>query len=237
MKLMIERKYAEQLIASFPDLHIVQEQLRFSERAEISIQQLSSDALDYLGKLYEEGGSAARDRAIRLKSLRDALADEGERFEEGELESVVPAIARYLARGAIRGWLFEILMSKHALPYVITRLDYTPQSNEEISKVFIEIKANAKGTINTQTIRLYASDVVGKTVAEIFASRSNNTIKSPLAIMSGEAASANNSRGAELAFTLKTRMPHGATPTGHAKISSYSPAAAGAHAWSMTKAS
>ncbi|WP_254048268.1 ATP-binding protein [Uliginosibacterium sp. TH139] len=171
VKITIERKYAEILIARFPPLAALKDQLRLAERVEIGLGQLSSEALDGLAELYAQGGAATREHALRLSTLRDTLADDGPRLEDGALESAVPAIARYIAKNAIRGWLFAISLSRHALPYVITRLDYTPQSNEDIAKVMIEIKANAKGTVSIQTIRLYASDVAGKTVAEIFASK------------------------------------------------------------------
>jgi hypothetical protein len=172
IKLLIERPFAEKLVARFPGLKLIAEQLRFSERVEVPMRLLPDEALDCLLELYEEGGARCQDQALHLKTLRDTFSgEEGPRFAEGELEAAVPAIARYIAKGAIRGWLFGISVSRHALPYVITRLDFTPQTNEEIAKVFIEIKANAKGTVSTQTIRLYASDVVGKTVPEIFASK------------------------------------------------------------------
>lgn len=168
MKLMIERKYAEALIARFPDLQPLAEQLRFSERVEIGVQQLSGEALGALGQLYSEAGPTLQARAAHLATLRAALADEGPRFAAGELEAVVPAIARYLARNAIRGWLFSANQTTRPLPYVVTRLDYTPPSNDETGKVFIELKANAKATLATHVIRIYASDAAGKTVGELF---------------------------------------------------------------------
>ena len=53
--------------------------------------------------------------------------------------------------------------------YAVTRLDYTPPSNDETGRVFIELKANAKGAIPSTTLRISAADIVGKTVGEIFA--------------------------------------------------------------------
>jgi SpoVK/Ycf46/Vps4 family AAA+-type ATPase len=54
---------------------------------------------------------------------------------------------------------------------VLTRLDYTPASNDETGKVFLELKANAKATIATLTLRISSSDIVEKTVGEIFAAK------------------------------------------------------------------
>jgi hypothetical protein len=111
-------------------------------------------------------------RAAQLRSLRRALDDDaGDRFTAEGLERVLPAIARYLARDAIRGWLFTANVSARPLPYLITRLDFVPATNDEAGKVFIELKANAKATLASQTIRIMASDVVGKTVGEIFADK------------------------------------------------------------------
>ena len=57
------------------------------------------------------------------------------------------------------------------MPYAVTRLDYTPPSNDETGRVFIELKANAKGAIPSTTLRISAADIVGKTVGEIFAAK------------------------------------------------------------------
>jgi len=53
----------------------------------------------------------------------------------------------------------------------VTRLDYTPQSNDETGKVYIELKANAKAALANVTLRISAADIVGKTVSEIFAEK------------------------------------------------------------------
>jgi ATPase family associated with various cellular activities (AAA) len=171
MKLTIERPFAEPLIGAFAELSPIAEQLLFSDKVEIHLQQLSGTALDFLGKLYADAGPAMQERAAHLATLRVALDYEGPRFGADQLESVVPAIARYLANNAIRGWLFTADMTTRPLPYVVTRLDYTPPANDETGKVFIELKGNAKGTLTTRVMRIYASDAAGKTVGEIFAAK------------------------------------------------------------------
>lgn len=171
MKLQIERPYFEAMLEEFPDLGYLKEQLRFGNRVEVSFRQLSSPALGFLGKLYRQAGPEMQAKAAQLATLQQAMNDDGVRFEAEDLERVLPAIARYLAADAIRGWLFTASVAGRPLPYVITRLDYTPASNDEIGKVFIELKANAKGAIATQTIRIMPSDIAGKTVAEIFAAK------------------------------------------------------------------
>ncbi|MFX5464901.1 AAA family ATPase, partial [Acinetobacter baumannii] len=77
----------------------------------------------------------------------------------------------YLIADAIRGWMFTANVASRPLPYVVTRLDYTAPSNDESGRVFIELKANAKGSITTATLRMSAGDIVGRTVAEIFAAK------------------------------------------------------------------
>ncbi|MDV3242802.1 MAG: AAA family ATPase, partial [Methylocaldum sp.] len=171
MKLQIERPYIEAMVEEFPDLAHLKEQLRFGNRVEVPFRQLSSPALAFLGNLYRQAGPEMQAKAAQLATLQQAMNDDGVRFEAEDLEMVLPAIARYLAADAIRGWLFTASVAGRPLPYVITRLDYTPTSNDEIGKVFIELKANAKGAIATQTIRIMPSDIAGKTVAEIFAAK------------------------------------------------------------------
>ncbi len=103
--------------------------------------------------------------------MRGALGGAGARFTAAELENVVPAIARYLLEDAIRGWLFRPTVNGRPLPYVVTRIDYTPPSSDESGKVYIELKANAKGSTVGQTLRITAADIAGRTLAEVFAEK------------------------------------------------------------------
>ena len=107
MKLQIERPHVEALIARFPELAALDEQLRFANKAEIPFQQLSMEQLQCLGALYADAGPSMQGKAAQIATLRHALSDEGATFAEGELEKMVPAIAEYLLRDAIRGWLFR----------------------------------------------------------------------------------------------------------------------------------
>ena len=52
---------------------------------------------------------------------------------------------------------------------MVTKIRFTPASNEETGKLYIELKANAKGAVTTNTVRISASDIDGRTVGEIFA--------------------------------------------------------------------
>jgi hypothetical protein len=171
MKLQIERPYVEAMVEQFPRLAPLKDQLRLGNKAEVPFLQLANGEVDFLRGLYEDGGPALRAQAAQLATLQKALNDDGAKFESEDLELLVPVIARYLATDAVRGWLFTAGVTGKPMAYVVTRLDYTPPGNEEIGKVLIELKANAKGKIATATLRIYASDIANRTVSEIFAAK------------------------------------------------------------------
>lgn len=171
MKLMIERPYVEAMADAWPDLAPLREQLRFGDRAEVPIAQLSVEQCTHLGNLFQQAGPEMQLRAAQLATLRTVLDDGGQRFSVNDLEAFLPALLRYLLDDGIRGWLFSADVSRRPLPYVITRIDYTPTNNEETGKVFIEIKANAKGSLVTNVIRITASDIDERTVGEVIVAK------------------------------------------------------------------
>lgn len=171
MKILIDAPHVESMVDAFPDLAALREQLRFGKRIEVPVSRLSVEALRFLGKLYSDAGPAMALRAAHLATLQRALEGDGHRFAANDLESVVPALARHLATDAIRGWLFTANLTTRPLPWVVSRLDYTPASSDESGKVFIELKANVKATLATTVIRIYGADVVGRTVGEILAGK------------------------------------------------------------------
>lgn len=171
MKFQIEQPYVEAMVEEFPGLAPLQDQLRLGDKVEVAFSQLSNAELAFLGNLYQQAGPALQGRAAQLSTLQKALNDNGVKYNAEDLEMVVPAIVRYLVTDAIRGWLFTANVTRRPLPYVVTRLDFTPDSNDETGKVFIELKANAKGTLATATLRITASDIENKTVGEIFAAK------------------------------------------------------------------
>lgn len=171
MKLLIEKPFIEALTNAFPELQNLTEQLRFGNTVEVPLSRLNQAERNFLLDQYLQAGPALRSRALELSTLINAYDGGGVRFEGNDLEMLVPAIARYLSTDAQRGWLFGVQNSIRPLPYVVTRLDYTPASNDEIGKVFLELKANAKGAITIVTLRISASDITGKTVGEILAAK------------------------------------------------------------------
>ena len=171
MKLQIERPYVDALVTAFPDLSPLKEQLRLGDKIEVGFDQLPGDALGLLQDLYKKAGPEMHIRSAQIATLRKAFDGDGVRFGEDELEMVLPAIVRYLTSDAKCGWLFTANVANRPLPYVVTRLDYTPPTDDETGRIFIELKANAKGAITTATLRISAGDVVGRTVGEIFVAK------------------------------------------------------------------
>lgn len=171
MKLQIEQPYVTALVDQFPTLASLSDQLRFGNRAEVGIEQLSLNELAFLHNLYQEAGPKMQARAAQIATLQRALNDDGERFDADHLEALVPAIADYLIHNAIRGWLFRVGGSGRAMSYLITRLDYTPPGEEEAGRVMIEIKANSRGKLAVETITIRGHDVTNKSVAEILAAK------------------------------------------------------------------
>ena len=166
MNVQIERRFIEAMIEAFPELAYAREQLKFGDRVELGFRQLSDAQFSMLETLYRQAGPEMQARAAQMATLRHALNDDGVRFGPNDLEHLLPAMLRYLLAGAIRGWVFTANVSSKPLPYVVTKFDFTPASNDETGKLFIELKANAKGAITTNTVRISASDtgVVSSTI-------------------------------------------------------------------------
>jgi len=169
MKLQIERPYVDSMLQQFPGLTMLQEQLRFGNRAEVSFNQLSQHELVYLHELYKQAGPKMHGRAAQLATLQQALNDDGERFTADDLEKLMSAIAEYLVTDGIRGWLFRANATAKPIAYVITRLDYSPPGEEEAGRILLELKANSRGKIDIENIIIRSRDIANKTVSEIFA--------------------------------------------------------------------
>ncbi|MGZ5628899.1 MAG: ATP-binding protein [Methylobacter sp.] len=171
MKLQIERKYVEAMVNEFPGLATLNDQLRFGNKAEVSFKQLSNTELNFLQDLYKQAGTEMQGHVALLSTLQKAMNDDQVRFEEGDLEMLLPAIARYLVNDAIRGWLFQTNVAGKPMAYVVTRLDFTPSGEEETGRVTLELKANAKGKVAISTITIRARDIADKTITEIFVAK------------------------------------------------------------------
>lgn len=168
MKLQIDQPYVDAMMQQFPELGTLAEQLRFGNRALVSIEQMSKTSLAYLHDLYQAAGPAMQGHAAQIATLRTALNDDGRRYSSDELEELVAGVADFLIAGAIRGWLFHIDVAGRPMPYLVTRLDYTPPGEEEAGRIILEIKANSRGKVAIETITIRSRDLNGQTVSEIF---------------------------------------------------------------------
>ncbi|MFO1103580.1 MAG: ATP-binding protein [Methylocystis sp.] len=171
MHIEIDKPHVEALVARFPAHACLSAQLRFSDRVEADLSNFSAEELDFLGAIYQDAGPHLRARAAQLATLRAAMEAKSTRFAAEDLEEVLPALVRYLTTDAIRGWIFTANVTSKPLPYVITRFDYVPASNDEAGKILIELKANAKGTLQSNLVRIMSADIAGRTIGEILAAR------------------------------------------------------------------
>lgn len=171
MKLQLERPFVDAMLAEFPDITALKEQLRFSNHAMVPAEHFSAQQLKFLNNLYLGAGPEMQARTAQLGTLHKALHNKGQRFAADDLECLLVAIAEYLLSDCIRGWLFKVNTSAKAIAYVITRLDYTPPGEEEAGRILIEIKANSRGKVAIENIIIRSKDIDNKTVSEIFANK------------------------------------------------------------------
>jgi hypothetical protein len=160
------------MVLEFPHLGYLQEQLRFGEVVECSVQHLRPAELGFLATLYQNGTPDLRAQAAILFALQRSMESNDHRFgSDDDLEMLLPALAGLLIEDAIRGWLFSINVDGKALAYVVTRLDYVAPGNDETGKIVMELKANAKGVIPSLTIRISAADMANRTTREVLAAK------------------------------------------------------------------
>ena len=168
MKLQIEKNYVDAMVAEFPGLTLLKDQLRFGNKAEVSFNHLSNSELSYLQDLYQQAGPDMQSQAAMIATLQKALNDDEQRYTADDLERLVPAIARYLINDAIRGWLFRVNSAGKTMAYLITRLDYTPPGEEEAGRILIELKANSRGKIAIENLIIRRKDIDEQSISEIF---------------------------------------------------------------------
>lgn len=162
MRLHLDQELAQALAHQFPRLNGVLEQLKFGPRVEIDALQLTAEERAFLIRTMNTYGPSQAEKARFLDAMNEVLSQVVKPLEPEDLETLVPEIVRYLSKPGGRGWLFNTQLASRPMPYVVTRLDYAPASNDEAGRVFLELKANAKGSIATHTLRIMASDVAGK---------------------------------------------------------------------------
>lgn len=172
MKLLLDRPDVLALMRAFPELDGLQAQLRFGHRIEVRSRTLPVEALAFLADLYESAGAALAGRAAQLRGLVAALRSEAHRFQAGDaLEQVMPALVRHLIDDSERGWLFAASLDGKPMAWVPTRIDFVAGSSEELGKVMLELKAHARASLVSQTVRITEGDLPGHTIAEILAAK------------------------------------------------------------------
>ena len=172
MKLQLDRPHVLALTEQFPDLMELRDQLRFGHRIELRSRHLPAQALVFLADLFSAGDASGSGRAAQLRSLVAANDAAAHRFQPGDpLESVLPALVRYLGEGTERGWLFAVNVDGKPLPWVPTRIDYVAGSSEELGKVLVELKAHARAAQVSQSLRITEGDLQNQTLAAILAGK------------------------------------------------------------------
>lgn len=171
MKLYIDRPFLVPLVERFPDLDTLMEQLKFGHRVETSFSRFTVEQLDFLGDLYQKSPAGMTGHAAQIKTLTRALSYQSERFEEGDLEALIPGLVNYMLDDGIKGWLFKANGEGKPIPYLIARIDFTPPGEEEAGRLLLELKANAMAKLQTVSLMILERDIIGKTLPEILAGK------------------------------------------------------------------
>jgi hypothetical protein len=171
MKLQIEKASVEALVDQFPDLASLKEQLRLGGRVEVPYRDFSADQLRFLRQRYEAAGPRMAGRAAQLSTLEQAVNDDGHRYGEHDLEKLVPDLMAFLLQDVIRGWLFRASAAGKPAAWLVTRLDYTPPSDEESGRIIMELRANAMGKVAIDQVLIRGRDLDGKNLREILAEK------------------------------------------------------------------
>ena len=173
MKLQLARPHVLALAERFPELaEGLRDQLRFGHRIELHSRTLPQAAIEFLADAHADAGAAQAGSAAQLHALAGAMRMDVPRFAAGApLESLVPALVRYLAHDSERGWLFAANVAGKPLAWVPTRIDLVAGSSEELAKVMVELKANARGAPVSQSLRFTEADLRGTSIAAMLAAK------------------------------------------------------------------
>ena len=171
MKFVLDKSFVDGLITEFTELSFLADQLRFGQRAEVLYEQLAREHIAHLYQLYVSAGQQHSSQAALVSTLLQASDHQGRTFSDGELEFLLPEIVAYLAEGTEKGWLFKMNSEGKALPWLLTRIDYTPAGEEESGRILLELKANAMAKVATQSVIILQRDIAGKNLADILISK------------------------------------------------------------------
>ncbi|WP_221798930.1 AAA family ATPase [Oceanobacter mangrovi] len=166
MKFVIDKPFVDSLVAEFAELAFLAEQLKFGPRAEVPFQQLAQQHIEHLYQLYLAAGESHRSQSALVATLLQALTDGQKVYAKEDLESMVPDLLGYLADSE-RGWLFKVNQAGKPLPFLVTRLDFTPPGEEESGRILLELKANSMAKVTTTSLSFLERDIDGKTLPEM----------------------------------------------------------------------
>ena len=172
MKLIVERLVVESLVDSFPDHAHLLAQPRFSNRVEVGLDSLKPDAIAHLHDLVQKhGGTPIRGQDEQLANLVRVFQDQGKTFGPDDLEELAGALAIFLVKNCIRGWLFRMNPGGKPEPFLITRLDFTPAGEEEAGRVILELKANSRGRTQMENLLIRSKDLRGLSILGTLAAK------------------------------------------------------------------
>lgn len=171
MKLIVERLVVESLVEAFPDQARLLAQPRLSNRMEVGLDTLKPAELEHLHGLVLKNGAVVRGQEEQLANLVSVFKDDSKRFSPDDLEEMAGALALYLVRNCIRGWLFRMNPGGKPEPYLVTRLDYTPPGEEEAGRLIIELKAHNRGKTHVENLLIRSKDLRGLTIPGTLASK------------------------------------------------------------------
>ncbi|MEM8556152.1 MAG: ATP-binding protein, partial [Pseudomonadota bacterium] len=171
MKLALDRGHLDALVSTFPRLEALQEQLKLGDKVQLASNTLAPPEMDRLIELYRAEGPPYQLKVAQLTTLRGMLSAADTRYGPDDLELFLVDLTRALVDQCQRGWLFAADISNRPLPYVVTRLDFTPANHDESGRIFVELKANAKGALANSLMRVMSKDIEDRTFGEVLLSK------------------------------------------------------------------
>lgn len=170
MHLYLDKSQLDVFLQRNPRLNPLRDQLRLGSRAKIAYDSLHAEELESLIELF--GAETQRSmHSVLIKVWHELRSQKPPRYQADQLEQLLPEIALYLLTDAQRGWLFRVHNTGYVLPYLVTRLDYTPPGEEESGRILLDLKANSQGKLVNEMLVIRARDLCECSIAEIFAAK------------------------------------------------------------------
>ena len=71
----------------------------------------------------------------------------------------------------MKGWLFKANAEGRPLPYVVSRIDFSPPGEEESGQVLLDLIANAMAKLQSVSLMILERGVVGRKLPEILVAK------------------------------------------------------------------